>query len=83
MRQPRGQVRALAPLKLLGQTALFFYLLHVHLLEESAVLLGVRKQLGLGATYAAAAVVLGVLSVACSGYRRYKAAHPRGWTRYV
>jgi uncharacterized membrane protein len=78
-----GQVKALAPLRLLGQTALFFYLLHVHLLEGSALLLGVRKQLGLGATYVAAAAALGVLGVACSWYRRYKAAHPLGWTRYV
>ena len=78
-----GEVRALAPLKLLGQTALFFYLLHVHLLQGAALLLGVRKQLGLGATYGAAVVALGVLCVACSGYRRYKAAHPGGWTRYV
>jgi uncharacterized membrane protein len=78
-----GQVKALAPLRVLGQTALFFYLLHVHLLEGAARLLGVKKQLGLGATYLATAVVLGVLYVACSWYRRYKAAHPRGWTRYV
>ncbi|EPX61396.1 hypothetical protein D187_001179 [Cystobacter fuscus DSM 2262] len=78
-----GEVKVLAPLRLLGQTALFFYLLHVHLLYGAAILLGVKKQLGLGATYGAAMAALGVLSVACAGYRRYKAAHPQGWTRYV
>ena len=31
---------------------------------------------------AAAALVLGMLPL-CAAYRRYKAAHPDGWTRYV
>jgi uncharacterized membrane protein len=78
-----GAVRVLEPLRTLGQTALFFYLLHVHLLVGVAVALGVRKQLGLSATYGAAALALAVLYPACAWYRRYKAAHPSGWTRYV
>lgn len=79
-----GEVAVLALLRLFGQTALFFYLLHVHLLRGAAELLGVRKQLGLGASYAAAGVVLGVLSWMCAKYRRYKADHPQvAWTRYV
>ncbi len=78
-----GQVKVLAPLRVLGQTALFFYLLHVHLLEGAASVLGVKKQLGLGATYLGTVAVLAVLYPACAWYRRYKAAHPHGWTRYV
>jgi len=78
-----GAVRVLEPLRTLGQTALFFYLIHVHLLEGAAVALGVKKQLGLGVTYGATAVTLAVLYPACAWYQRYKAAHPGGWTRYV
>jgi len=78
-----GQVKVLAPLRVLGQTALFFYLLHVHLLEGAAAALGVKKQLGLGATYLAMVAALAVLYPACAWYQRYKAAHPHGWTRYV
>jgi uncharacterized membrane protein len=78
-----GAVKVLEPLRTLGQTALFFYLLHMHLLMGAAVALGVKKQLGLAATYGAAAVALAVLYPACAWYRRYKAAHPGGWTRYV
>jgi uncharacterized membrane protein len=76
-------VKVLEPLRTLGQTALFFYLIHVHLLEGAAVALGVKKQLGLGAAYGATAVALAVLYPACAWYQRYKAAHPGGWTRYV
>jgi uncharacterized membrane protein len=78
-----GEVKGLEPLRTLGQTALFFYVLHVHLLEGAAAALGVKKQLGLTATYVAAAAALAVLYPACVWYRRYKAAHPDGWTRYV
>jgi uncharacterized membrane protein len=79
----RGVVRALEPLRVLGQAALFYYLLHVHLLEGTAVLLGLREKLGLLATYVSVVVVLVVLFPACSWYRRYKATHPNGWTRYL
>jgi uncharacterized membrane protein len=78
-----GQVKMLEPLRVLGQTALFFYLLHVHLLEGTAAVLGVKKQLGLGATFLATGLGLVVLYPVCAWYRRYKAAHPHGWTRYV
>ncbi len=78
-----GQVKVLGPLRVLGQTALFFYLLHVHLLEGAVAVLGVKKQLGLGATYLGTVAVVAVLYPVCAWYRRYKAAHPHGWTRYV
>jgi uncharacterized membrane protein len=79
----RGALRAFEPLRVLGQTAFFYYLLHAHLAYGLAALLGVQKQLGLGATYLGAAATLVVLYPACAWYRRYKAAHPHGWTRYV
>jgi uncharacterized membrane protein len=82
LKLPQG-ARALRPLELLGQTAFFFYVLHAHLLEAAARLLGLHKGAGLLATYVSAAVVVGCLSPLCVVYRRYKAAHPDGWTRYL
>jgi uncharacterized membrane protein len=70
-------------LLVLGQTPMFFYLLHIPILVVSANALGVAHKLGLGATYGFAALTVGALYPACRAYRRYKAAHPDGWTRYV
>lgn len=80
-----GQKRATfgGPLRLYGQVALFFYVLHIHLLELGAHALGVKEKLDLGGTYAFAAVTLAVLYPACRWYRAYKAAHPEGWTRFL
>jgi uncharacterized membrane protein len=74
---------ALRPLVLLGQTALFFYLLHAHLLEGAARGLGLFRRAGLAGTYGAAALTIAVLAPLCGVYRRYKQAHPDGWTRYL
>jgi uncharacterized membrane protein len=71
------------PLLVFGQTAFFFYLLHIPLLDFSARLLGEHHRLGLGATYAATLAVLVVLYPACLWYRRYKAAHRGSWLRYI
>jgi uncharacterized membrane protein len=78
-KSPRG----LGWLALLGQTAFFFYLLHAHLLHGVARVLGLERHAGLAATYAAAALTVAALVPLCAVYRRYKAAHPAGWTRYV
>lgn len=71
------------PLLVFGQTALFFYLLHIVLLELAARGLDLRMRTGLGATYLATAMVLIVLYPCCRMYRRYKAAHPGSWVRYL
>ena len=71
------------PLRLFGQVALFYYLLHIHLLHLVAWIFGVRDKLGLGATYLGAAAVLLVLYPACLWYRGYKSRHPTGMTRFV
>jgi uncharacterized membrane protein len=74
----------LAPLSLLGSTAFFYYLLHVHLLDAAGLLLHFDSEHdGLAKTYGGAAAVLLVLYPLCVRYRRYKAAHPDGWTRYI
>ena len=67
----------------LGQTPMFFYLLHFPLLVQSARLLGVESKLGLGAAYLGAATVVAVLYPVCRWYRGYKAAHRTGWARFV
>ncbi|HMK72623.1 MAG TPA: heparan-alpha-glucosaminide N-acetyltransferase domain-containing protein [Myxococcaceae bacterium] len=71
------------PLVLLGQTALFFYLLHAHLLDLSARMLGMHMKAGLLATYVSWALVILVLLPLCSWYRGYKRRHPHGWPQYI
>jgi uncharacterized membrane protein len=74
----------LAPLALLGSTAFFYYLLHVHLLLLADTVLRLDPaRYGLTKTYVGAAAVILALYPLCFRYRRYKAAHPDGWTRYV
>jgi uncharacterized membrane protein len=75
--------RFAAPLAVLGQTALFFYLLHLHLLRGAAELFDLRERLGLGATYAAAAAVVVLLYPLCVRYLRYKREHPTSLARFV
>jgi len=71
------------PLVLLGQTAFFYYLLHVHLLEVASLALGMHKKAGLLVTYLAALAAVLVLLPLCSWYRGYKRSHPRGWPQYI
>jgi uncharacterized membrane protein len=77
---PRGLDAVLRPL---GQSALFFYILHVHLLMLMAKALGMQHAAGLGMTFLASAVVIAVLVPACNAYRKYKIAHPRSLAQYV
>lgn len=78
-----GPRRFLEPLRLLGQTALFYYLLHLHLLKLFAYVTGLEHKLGILSAYAGAAGIVAVLYLPCRWYRGYKAAHPNGWARFV
>jgi uncharacterized membrane protein len=78
-----ASARLLGPLLVLGQTALFFYLLHVHVLALGAWALDVGHRGGLAATYAGAFATVLVLYPLCVWYRGYKRAHPDGWPRYI
>jgi len=79
--KPRGAFSLLA---LLGGTAFFYYLLHVHLLAAAAALLPLdRNAHGLIKTWLAVAIVVALLVWPCAVYRRYKQAHPDGWARYI
>lgn len=70
-------------LLVLGQTPMFFYLLHFPLLVRGAQLLGVEGKLGLRAAFLGAGCVVFVLYPACRAYRRYKAAHKHGLSQYI
>jgi uncharacterized membrane protein len=78
-----GSVRVSNPLLVFGQTAFFFYILHIVILELSARALKLYMRMGLGTTYLATAAVLVLLYPCCLWYRRYKASHPGGWARYI
>jgi uncharacterized membrane protein YeiB len=71
------------PLTVYGQTALFFYILHVHLLAVGAWLLNLRHGGGLIETLAATLAVLLILYPACLWYRRIKQRKGSGLTRYL
>lgn len=71
------------PLLVFGRTPLFFYVLHVHLLSGSAVVLGMWKAVGLTETFMAALAVLMLLYPLCRWYAGMKSAHPNTVLRYV
>jgi uncharacterized membrane protein len=77
------------PLLLIGQTALFFYLLHIHLLKLVGVLTGGHDaktdhgSFGLWSAYVFGLAIVFALYPLCAWYRRKKAAHPRSLLQYV
>ncbi len=75
--------RLLEPLRTIGKTALFFYLLHIHALALVAWIFGIEGKLGLGATYAGGVGVVLALYPLCFVYGKYKAKNPRGLAQYV
>ncbi len=73
----------LAPVRTLGQVALFYYLLHFHVMTLFALLTGMHVKYGVASAYLATASILLALAPACAWYRKYKAANPGGWRQYV
>ncbi len=82
-RTMKGPVRAWNPLLVFGQTAFFFYLLHMHILIFAGLATGMFMKHGLGTAYLAALGVLILLYPLCLWFRRFKAARPKGWVRYI
>lgn len=73
----------LAALTTLGQAALFFYVLHIHLMAALTFALGLHRAGAILLSLAGAAVCIALLSVPVARYQRYKSAHPNGWTRLL
>ena len=73
----------LRPLELLGRTALFYYVLHAHLMGAFALLTDTRRAFGIDGALLGAIACLLLLYPACIAYDRYKRAHPDGWTRFL
>jgi uncharacterized membrane protein len=83
MRVERAIRRPPAWTLVLGQTALFFYLLHIPLLEWGSASFGLKHRGGLLETYLGAAAALAILFPLCVWYRRFKAAHPDSLARFL
>ena len=66
----------------LGQTAMFFYLVHRLVLEIPATYFGLRGAGNLATTYLVSGAVLLVLYPACRWYRTMKTAHPNSFLKY-
>ncbi len=79
----RGSFFGSRVLATLGQTAFFYYLLHVHLLEAVAHASHMAGKLGVESAYLGGVGIVAVLYPACIRYLAYKRAHPDGWTRYM
>jgi len=71
------------PLVVLGQTALFFYVLHVHVLFAAGEVLHLAHRTGVLGAYLGGFGVVVALYPLCARYGRYKRAHPDGWARYL
>lgn len=71
------------PLQVLGQTALFYYLLHVHLLKLAANASGMHKSEGLGVTALAWLAVMVALYPLCRCYLALKRKHPDSALRFL
>ncbi len=88
-RTMKGPARARNPLLVFGQTAFFFYLIHMHIMIIVAIVTtvaGVTDMFGgygLVAAYLAALGVLVLLYPVCLWFRRFKARRPSSWVRYI
>jgi uncharacterized membrane protein len=71
------------PLVLLGQTALFYYLIHAHLFKLTAVALGIYRREGPVTTLIAWLVMPLLLYPACRWYLGIKRRHPRSVLRFL
>ncbi len=71
------------PLLVFGQTAFFFYMVHIMMLGASAAILaGGTGLYGLRETYIASATTIIVLYPVCLGYRSLKRKYPKSLLQY-
>lgn len=75
--------RPWTPLVALGQTALFYYLIHIHVFKVTAAVLGMSKNRGLGTVLIAWLAMLVVLYPLCLLYLGLKRRYPRSVLRLI
>jgi uncharacterized membrane protein len=80
--EPKVGVRKNGLFLVLGQTALFFYVVHFTTLGAASFGVGIPSG-GLGRTYLLAAIWLVALYPVCWLYRRYKQSHPTSVLRFI
>jgi uncharacterized membrane protein len=71
------------PILLFGQTAFFFYVAHIIILETAGRIFGVYQKLGLLESTIATIAVLVILYPLCYWYRSFKAKHPQSLLRFI
>ena len=81
--EPILGVRELGPLLVLGQTAMFYYLVHRFVFDATAHYFGLLGIGTISATYTVGIAALVVLYPLCRWYRSFKAAHPQSLLRYL
>jgi uncharacterized membrane protein len=81
--EPIIGVRETGPLLVLGQTAMFYYLVHRFVFDVLSVHFGLHGVGTLGTTYAVAIGMAAVLFPACLWYRRFKQENPTSLLRYL
>lgn len=83
-RNMKGAASRNNPLRVFGQTPLFFYMAHIMMLGGAAVAwtggIGLR---GLSETYIAAGLTIAVLYPICIGYRSLKIKYPQSFLQYL
>jgi len=77
------RISNLNPVLLFGQTAFFFYIAHIVVLEIGGRVSGMYQQHGLLESTIATIVALIFLYPLCYWYRSYKLAHPRSLLRFI
>jgi uncharacterized membrane protein len=81
--EPILGVRENGPFLVLGQTAMFYYLVHRFVFDAAASYGGLLGVGTISATYTVGMVALVVLYPLCRWYRSFKAAHPQSFLRYL
>jgi len=81
--EPIIGVRPNGPLLVLGQTAMFYYLVHRFVFDATAHYGGLLGVGTLSTTYIVGIIALVVLYPLCRWYRSFKAVHPESVLRYL
>ena len=81
--EPVLGVRENGPLLVLGQTAMFYYLVHRFVFDAAAAYGGLAGIGTLSATYGVGIAALLLLYPLCRWYRGFKAARPQSFLRYL